>query len=210
VHKAAVKLGTAVPDDEAQTWLGARTGGGLGRERMHTVTNHRAEGVTVLDVVPPRPEIAPRMAAVSAGRSRRPVLVRGSDGAYGPPRPDRARKPCAGPRRKRAKRARGRGPWRAAKGFRGSLLAGERISHGRSWHQGHNEEPRGEALKQVKEAGVIPAEPGRLCVVCDGAEWRGQHVQALLPQARQVLDSSHCAQSLPRVATAHYGASVQA
>jgi hypothetical protein len=59
-----------------------------------------------------------------------------------------------------------------------------------SWHQGHNEEQLGEALKHVKEAGVIPEDQVRLCVVCDGAEWIWQHVQALVPQARQVLDYS--------------------
>jgi hypothetical protein len=55
----------------------------------------------------------------------------------------------------------------------------------------------------------MPAEQVRLCVVCDGAEWIWKHVQALFPQARQVLDDSHCAQYLHRVATAPYGASVQ-
>ncbi len=50
----------------------------------------------------------------------------------------------------------------------------------------------------------------RLCVGCEGAEGIWQHVQALFPQARQGLDSSHCAPSLHRVAKAHHGASVQA
>ena len=79
-----------------------------------------------------------------------------------------------------------------------------------SWHQVQNEEQLGEALKQIKEAGVIPEEQVRLCVVCDGAEWIWKHVQALFPHARQVLDYYHCAQYLHRVAKAHYGASVQA
>jgi len=81
VHQAAVKLVTEVPYDEAQTLFGALTGVGLGSERRHTVTNHIAEGLTVLDVVPPRHEIEQRIAAVSAGRYRRPVLVLGIDGA---------------------------------------------------------------------------------------------------------------------------------
>ena len=76
------------------------------------------------------------------------------------------------------------------------LLDGERIVHVLSWHRVQNEEQLGETLKQVKEAGVIPEEHVRLCVVCDGAEWIGKHVQALFPQARQVLDYSHCAQYL--------------
>ena len=57
---------------------------------------------------------------------------------------------------------------------------------------------------------MIPEEQVRLCVVCDGAEWIWKHVQALFPQARQVLDYYHCAQYLHRVAKAHYGGSVQA
>jgi hypothetical protein len=210
VHKAAVKLVTEVPYDEAQTLFGALTGVGLGSERMHTVTNHIAAGLTVVAVVPARHEIEQRIAAVSAGRSRRPVLVLGIDGAYVPTRPDSARKPCDGQRRTRAKRARWRGQWRDAKGFRFYLLDGERIVHVLSWHQVQNEEQLGEALKQVKEAGVIPEAQVRLCVVCDGAEWIWKHVQALFPHARQVLDYYHCAQYLHRVAKAHYGASVQA
>jgi hypothetical protein len=82
-QKAAVKLVTEVPYDEAQTLFGDLTGVGLGSERRHTVTNHIAEGLTVLDVVPPRNESEQRLAAVSAGRSRRPGLVLGIAGASG-------------------------------------------------------------------------------------------------------------------------------
>ena len=208
--KAAVTLVTAGPDDEAQTLFGALTGVGLGSERMHTGTHHSAEGLTVLDGVPPRHASAPRLPAVSAGRSRRPVLVLGLAGADGPTRPDSARQPWAGQRRKRARRARWRGPWRDAQGLRCSLLDGERLLQGLSWPQGQNEAQLGEALKQVKEAGVIPAEQVRLCVVCDGAEWRWKPVQALFPHARQGRDDYHWAQYRQRVATAHYGASGQA
>jgi hypothetical protein len=110
----------------------------------------------------------------------------------------------------RARRARWRGQWRAATGVRFYLLDGERIIQVRSWHQVHNEAQLGEALQQIKEAGLLPEAQVRLCVVCDGAEWIWQHVQALFPQARQVLDDSHCVQYLHRVAKAPYGASVQA
>ena len=152
VQKAAVKLVTEVPYDAAQTLFGDLTGVGLGSERMHTMTNHIAEGLTVLDVVPPRKEIEQRITAVSAGRYRRPVLVLGIDGAYAPTRPDSARKPCEGRKRTRAKRAQWRGQWRDAKGFRFYLLDGERIVHVLSWHQVQNEAQLGEALTQVKEA----------------------------------------------------------
>lgn len=203
IQQAVVALVTEVPYDEAQTLFGALTGVHVGSERMHTVTNQVAEGLTVAEVAPSREEIARRIAAVATGRHRRPVVVLGIDGAFVPTRPDSARERRPGRRGKRAKRAVWRGQWRDAKGFRFYLLDGERIVHLLSWHQVHNEAQLGEALKHVKEAGLIPEEQVRLCVVCDGAEWIWQHVQALFPQARQVLDSYHCAQSLHRVAKAH-------
>jgi Uncharacterised protein family (UPF0236) len=210
MQHAAVKLATEVPYDTGQSLFADLTGMHFGSERMHTMTNQVGTELTVLDVTPSRQEIERRIAAVSTGRFRRPVLVLGIDGAYVPTRPDSAQERCAGRRGKRAKRARWRGQWRDAKGFRFYLLDGERIVHVLSWHQVQNEEQLGEALKQVKEAGVIPEEQVRLCVVCDGAEWIWKHVQALFPHARQVLDYYHCAQYLHRVAKAHYDSSVQA
>ena len=189
----------------AQRLFGDLTGVGVGSERMHTFTNQVAEGLTVLDVAPSRDEIERRIAEVAAGRFRRPVLVLGIDGAYVPTRPESARGRRPGQGRHRAKRALWRGQWRDAKGFRLYLIDGDRIVHVLSWHQVQNEEQLGEALKQIKEAGLIPEEQVRLCVICDGAEWIWKHVQALFPQARQVLDYYHCAQYLHRVAKVHYG-----
>ena len=203
MQHAAAQVVTAVPYDTAQVLFGDLTGMHCGSERMHTVTNQVAEGLTVLDVAPSRRESERRIASVSVGRLRRPVLVLGIDGAYVPTRPDRAREPRAGRRSKRAQRTRWRGPWRDAQGFRFSRLDGERIVHVRSWQQGQNEAQLGAALTQITEAGVIPEAQVRLCVVWDGAEWIWQHVQALFPQARQVRDYSHCAQYLHRVAKAH-------
>ena len=108
------------------------------------------------------------------------------------------------------RRARWRHEWREAKGFRFYLLDGERIVHVLSWHQVQNEHELGEALQQVKEAGLIPEETVRLCVVCDGAEWIWKHVQALFPHARQVLDYYHCSEYLHKVAKAQYGDTLQA
>jgi hypothetical protein len=209
MHKAAAQLVTEVPYDTAQALFRELTGVPFGSERMHTVTNQMAQALTVLDVAPPPEEIQRRVAAVAAGRWRRPVVVLGIDGAYVPTRPDSAREHRPGPRGQRARRALWRGQWRDAKGFRFYLLEGDRIVHLLSWHQVQNEEQLGEALKQVKEAGVIPAEQVRLCVVCDGAEWIWKHVQALFPQARQVLDYYHCAQYIHKIAKAQYGTSLQ-
>ena len=151
-----------------------------------------------------------RIAAVAAESFRRPVVVLGIDGAYAPTRPDSARGRRPGQAHQRARRARWRGQWREAKGFRFYLLAGERIVHLLSWHQVYTEEQLGEALKQIKAAGLIPEDKVRLCVVSDGAEWIWKHVQAVFPHARQVLDYYHCSEYLHKVAKAQYGQTVQA
>jgi len=73
-----------------------------------------------------------------------------------------------------------------------------------SWHQVQNEEQLGDALQQVKEAGLIPEDQVRLCVVCDGASWIWKHVESLFPNARQVLDYYHCKEYLHKVAKTQY------
>jgi hypothetical protein len=210
VQQAAADLVTELPYDTASTLFSHLSGLAVSSERMHTLTNQVAEGLTVLDVAPSREEIDQRVAELAAGRFRRPVLVLGIDGAYVPSRPDSARGRRPGQARQRARRARWRHEWREAKGFRFYLLDGERIVHVLSWHQVQTEGALGEALRQVKDAGVIPEETVRLCVICDGAEWIWKHVQALFPQACQVLDYYHCAEYLHKVATAHYGDPLQA
>ena len=126
----------------------------MGSERLHTLTNHVAEGLTVLDVTPSRDEIVRRITAVAAGHCRRPVVVLGIDGAFVPTRPDSARQRRPGQRGKRAKRALWRGQWRDAKGFRFYLLDGDRIVHLLSWHQVHNAEQLG-----------VPGASGGKCTV---------------------------------------------
>jgi hypothetical protein len=210
VQQAVAQLVTEVPYDTASTLLGDLSGIAVSSERMHALTNQAAEGLTVLDVAPSREEIARRVAAVAAGRWRRPVLVLGIDGAYVPTRPESAQGRRPGQAHQRARRARWRGQWREAKGFRFYLLDSDRIVHVLSWHHVQTEEELGEALRQVKDAGVIPEDTVRLCVVSDGAEWIWKHVQALFPHARQVLDYYHCAEYIHKVAKAQYGTSGQA
>ena len=156
MHKAAAQLVTEVPYDTAQTLFHDLTGVPFGQGTDAHRDQPVAEELTVLDVAPPPEEIKRRVAAVAAGRWRRPVVVLGIDGAYVPTRPDSARERRPGQRGKRAKRALWRGQWRDAKGFRFYLLDGERIVHLLSWHQVQNEEQLGEALKQVKQAGRHP------------------------------------------------------
>ena len=204
VQQAAAQVAVEMPYEEAQTLFSDLTGVGLGSERLHTFVHQAAEGLGVLDVAPSRDEIERRIEERAAGRFRRPVLVLGIDGAYVPTRPESARQRQSGQRRCRARRASWRGQWRDAKGFRFYLIDDERIVHLLSWHQVHNEEQLGEALKQVKEAGLIPEDQVRLCVVCDGASWIWKHVESLFPNARQVLDYYHCKEYLHKVAKAQY------
>jgi hypothetical protein len=210
VQQATAQLVTELPYETSSTLFGALSGVTVSSERMHTLLNQVAEGLTVLDVTPSREEIARRVAEVSAGRFRRPVLVLGIDGAYVPTRPEQARGRRPGPARQRARRARWRHEWREAKGFRFYLLDGDRIVHLLSWHQVQSEDDVGKALQQVKDAGVLPEETVRFCVVGDGAEWIWKHVQALFPDACQVLDYYHCSEYLHRVAQAQYGQTLQA
>ena len=87
VQQAAAQLVTELPYETSSTLLGDLSGIAVSSERMHTLLNQAAEGLTVLDVAPSREEIERRVAEVSAGRFRRPVLVLGIDGAYVPTRP---------------------------------------------------------------------------------------------------------------------------
>ncbi len=210
VQQAAAKTVIEMPYDEAHTFFHDLTGVRMGAERMHTLTNHVAQGLTVLDIAPSRDEIEARVAEVAAGTWRRPVVVLGIDGAFVPTRPESARGRRPGQKRSRAKRPQWKGAWREAKGFRFYLIDEGRIVHPLRWHQVQDEADLGEALTQVKKAGVIPEDRIRLCVVCDGASWMWKHVQSLFPEARQVLDYYHCKEYLHKMAKAQYGASQQA
>ena len=86
VQKAAAKPVTEVPYEAAQTLFGDLTGVGLGSARMHPLTKHVAEGLTVLDVASACDESERRIAEVAAESWRRPVVVLGIDGAL--------KKPC--------------------------------------------------------------------------------------------------------------------
>jgi len=202
VQQAAAEVAIALPYETASTLFGRLSGLSVSSERLHTVTNQVAQGLSVLEVAPSRAEIDRRVAQVAAGRFRGPVLVLGIDGAYVPSRPASARGRRPGQARHRARRARWRHAWREAKGFRFYLLDGERIVPVLSWHQVYSEDDLGKALQQVKDAGLIPEDTVRLCVIGDGAEWLWKHVQALFPHARQVLDYYHCAEYLHKVAKA--------
>jgi hypothetical protein len=202
VQKAVAKLVIETSYDEAQALFHALTGVSFGSERMHTLTNRAAKGLSVLDIAPSRAQIEARIAEVAVGKWRRPVVVLGIDGAYAPTRPDHARGRRPGQRHRRARRPTWKGQWREVKGFWFYLIDGERIVHLLSWHQIQTEAELGEALKEVKEANLIPEDRVRLWVICDGASGIWEHVQSLFGSARQVLDYYHGSEYLHRMAKA--------
>ncbi|MBI3301811.1 MAG: ISKra4 family transposase [Deltaproteobacteria bacterium] len=206
VHKAVARLTAEVPYETACELFAELTGLKQLRESSaHTLTNEIAQGVGVLEVAPSREEIWAKVAQVAAGKRRRPIMVLAIDGAYVPTRPETAKGGRPGRKKKRAKRALWQGEWREAKGFRFYLVDEERIEHILSWHQIGEDEELFWALKQVKEAGLIPEEQVRLCVVADGAHWIWLQVQELFPTACEILDYYHCSEHIHTVAAAQYG-----
>jgi len=204
MQQAAAKLTAEVPYETAQELFRELTGAELSTACMHELTNGRAEGLSVLDVAPPREEILAKIAAVAAGRRWRPIGVLAIDGADLPTRPEEAKGRRPGRKKQRAKRAHWQGQWREAKGFRFYLVDADRIVHILSWHQIQDHDELFAALKQVKEAGLIPEDHLRLCVVADGAQWIWPGVTPLFPTAEAILDYYHCAEPVHHVAAAHY------
>jgi hypothetical protein len=157
--------------------------------------NRVAEELDVLDVCPSKAEMEGKIARIAEGKRWRPVMMMTADGAQEPVRPE--------PSPRKGKR--GKGDWKEVKGFRIYLMDGDRIEHLISWHQMGSNHDIAEALKTIKEAGLIPEEKVRLCVVADGADWFWNHIRELFPNARQVLDFYHCSEYLHAVAAAQYG-----
>lgn len=205
LQKAMVRLTKEVPYETASEVFEELTGLSVSAHTAHEVTNEVAEGLGILAVSPPQEEIATRIAAVAHGKKQPPIVVLGIDGAQVPTRPETAKGQRPGRKKGRAKRARWQGEWREAKGFRFYVVDADRIVHLLSWHQIQEDEDLFAALQRVKEAGLIPEERIRLCVVADGARWIWQGVQVLFPTAQEVLDYYHCSGYIHRIAETHYG-----
>jgi hypothetical protein len=191
-QKAAARLAAEVPFETAQELLAELTGLALSDHTIHAVAGELSQGLGVLEVSPTANEMAHRVTEMARGKTWRPVLVLAIDGAFVPMRPEQAKGQAAGRRCTRAKRAQWQGEWREAKGFRFYLVDKARIVHVLSWYQVSSDEDVGAALKRVQEAGVIPEEQVRLCVIGDGAKWIWNQVNALFPTAVQILDDYHC------------------
>jgi len=118
-------LSTELPYGTASEAYERCSGGSLSEHHMHHITNQIAADIDLLDVCPTREEIESKIAELSEGKFRRPVMMLAIDGADTPTRPE--------PSARKGKR--GKGEWKEAKGFRLYLIDSERIVHLISWHQ---------------------------------------------------------------------------
>jgi len=194
VQEAATDLAKEVPYEKASQLFTKLSGIGMSDHVMHDVANAAGDDLSVLDVSPTREEIVERIQAVAQGKKWRPIMVLGMDGADVATRPENAKGSGRGRKKHRAKRAKWKGEWREAKGFRIYLVDGDRIVHLLSWHQVQNQAEVAASLKQLKEAGLIDESLVRLCVIGDGAQWIWNRVKELFPTAREIQDFYHCSE----------------
>ena len=204
VQQAGVQLALEMPHERASKLLDQLTDASMSDCAIHEVLQQTGS-LDVLQVCPDAAEIQDRIAQAAAGRKWRPIVVLAIDAADVPSRPETAQGPRPGRKKSRARRKRWQGEYREAKGFRFYLVDDERIVHLISWHQMGDEQAFGAALRQVKEAGLIPEDQVRLCAIADGAPWIWKWVEELFPRARQILDYYHCSRYLHAVAEAQYG-----
>lgn len=210
VQQAIAKLCAEVPYDTAQTLFEELSGMSLSAERMHTLTNALADGLSVIDIAPAADEIKAKIRKLRAGKFRRPVMVLAIDGAHVPTRPDEAGELRDAPKRQRARRSRWKGGYKEAKGLRLYAFDDDRIVQVLSWHQIHNDEAIGEALDQIEQAGLIREDEVRLCVIGDDAPWIWNQIERRFPHARQVLDYYHCSERIHQVSVSLYGQGLKA
>jgi hypothetical protein len=195
VQEIEAWLASEMPYETAAETIKRCAGIDISNHHGHDVTNEIAQGLDVLDVCPSKEEIHGKIEALSAGRFRRPILMIGLDGAHAPTRPE--------PSPRKGKR--GKGDWQEVKGFRLYLLSGDRINHLISWHQIIDDKELAADLLKIKNAGLIPEDKVRICVIGDGAPWIWNRINEIFPDAKKVLDYYHCSEYLYNLAHAQYG-----
>ena len=204
VQQAGCKLALEMPHERAATLLQELTDAAMSDCVIHEVVQQMGQ-LEVLQVCPSAADLQERIAQAAVGRKWKPIVVLAIDAAAVPSRPETARGTRPGRKHRRARRRRWQGEYHEAKGFRFYLVDDDRIVQLFSWHQVGDEEAFGAALRQVKDAGLIPEDQVRLCAIADGAPWIWKWVTALFPSARQILDYYHCSSYLHAVAEAQYG-----
>ena len=171
------------------------TGDSLSADHMFETANRVGNHLDILDICPSKDEIGQKIDELSKGKFRRPVMMLAIDGAHAPTRPEPS--PWKGKR--------GEGEYKEVKGFRLYLIDTDRIVHLISWHQVQDEEEFAQGLLKIREAGLIPEDKVRLCIIGDGAPWIWIKPLEIFPKAKQVLDFYHCSEYIHAVAKAQYG-----
>lgn len=191
----AAWLGKEMPYETTAEAMKRASGIGISPAEIHETVEGIGSGMGVLDLCPSKEEVLTKIEEFREGRRRRPVMMMAVDGAHAPVRPEPS--PYKGKR--------GKGDYREVKGFRIYLLDKHRIEHLISWHQIGTADDLASALKCLKDAGLVPENRVRLCVVADGAAWIWNRLKEVFPSAREVLDYYHCAEHLHALANAQYG-----
>ena len=188
LQRAAAELFTEVPYKRASQIFERLTGIRMSDHCLQDVADGIGQAADNVRVLPSRQQAEKLIEEESEGRVWRPVLVVAGDGAHVP-----TRKPARSRRQKR-----GPGEWREAKGFRIYLVGQDRITQIMSWHQIANEEEFGEALKYA--ATMIPVEKVRVALLGDGSKWIWNHLKAVFPEGKEILDYYHCSEYVHKVA----------
>ncbi len=61
------------------------------------------------------------------------------------------------------------------------------INHLISWHQIKTDKELAGDLLEIKQAGLIPEEKVRICVIGDGAPWIWNRIKEVYPDSKKVL-----------------------
>jgi len=188
-------LSSELPFETAAETFKRCTADTLSADHMFETTNQIANHFDILDCCPTKDEIEEKIDELSRGKFRRPVMMIAVDGAHAPTRPEPS--PWKGKR--------GKGQWKEAKGFRVYLIDSDKIIHLISWHQIQDDKELAEALRTIKNAGLIPEDTVRLCAIADGASWIWNRICEIFPKIKLVLDFFHCSEYIHNLANIQYG-----
>jgi hypothetical protein len=195
VQELETWLGMDMTFDKASQTYQKFTDEKLSADHVHETSNRIAGHFDIVDVCPSRDEVEAKIVELSKGKTWRPVMMMAIDGAKEPTRPEPS--PWKGKR--------GKYEYKEAKGFRLYLVDSTKIIHLASWHQIQDDKQLAEDLLVIKEAGLVPEDKVRFCVIGDGAPWIWNRIQEIFPTAKQILDFYHCSEYIHAVAHSQYG-----